>query len=103
MAAILPPATTPDAATLARPGAARAWEAARKFEAMALGQFLAPMFESVDRTGSPFGGGAGERVWRPMLVQQMAERIAAQGGLGLAMPVFTEMLRMQEQAGQEPA
>jgi Rod binding domain-containing protein len=91
----------PDAATLARPGAAKAWQAAKAFEAMALGQFLAPMFETVDPAKSLFGGGAGESVWRPMLVNQMAKQVAAQGGLGLAMPVFSQLLRMQE--GKAPA
>lgn len=100
---LAPTTNMPDAATLARPGAAKAWQAAQRFEAVALGQFLAPMFETVDRTGSLFGGGAGEAVWRPMLVQQMAQQVAAQGGLGLAMPVFREMLRMQEQRSEVPA
>jgi Rod binding domain-containing protein len=36
-----------------------------------------------------------------MLVQQMARQVAAHGGLGLAMPVFTQMLRMQEKTGQK--
>lgn len=100
---VSPAGATPDAATLARPGAAKAWRAAQDFEAMALGQFLAPMFNTVDTAKSVFGGGAGEAAWRPMLVQQMAKQVAAHGGLGLAMPVFTQMLRMQEAAKKEPA
>jgi Rod binding domain-containing protein len=99
---LLPPGgAVPDAATLARPGAAKTWHAAQDFEAMALGQFLAPMFGTVDTSKSVFGGGDGEAAWKPMLVQQMARQVAAHGGLGLAMPVFTQMLRMQEQ--KEPA
>ena len=98
-----PIGAAPDAATLAEPGAAKAWRAAREFEAMALAQFLAPMFETVDPAKSLFGGGAGERVWRPMLVSQVAKQVAEQGGLGLATPVFRQMLRMQEQARKEPA
>lgn len=98
-----PAGATPDAATLARPGAAKTWQAAQDFEAMALGQFLAPMFDTVDTSKSVFSGGDGEAAWKPVLVQQMAKQVAAHGGLGLAMPVFTQMLRMQEQVKKEPA
>jgi Rod binding domain-containing protein len=100
---LAPAGAAPDAATLARPGAAKTWKAAQEFEAMALGQFLAPMFDTVDTARLVFGGGAGEAAWKPMLVQQMAKQIAAHGGLGLAMPVFNQMLRLQETAQKEPA
>src|SRR5271163_517030 len=86
----------PDAAALARPDVAKAWKAAQDFEAMALGQFLAPMFDTVDTSKSMFGGGDGEAAWRPMLTQEMAKNIARHGGLGLAVPVFHQMLRQQE-------
>jgi flagellar protein FlgJ len=102
--ALLPPAAgTPDPATLAKPGVAKLWKAAQDFEAMALGQFLAPMFDTVDTSKNVLGGGAGESAWRPMLTQEMARQVAAHGGLGLAVPVFNQMLRMQEQAGKETA
>jgi flagellar protein FlgJ len=99
MAAILTAAAgAPDAATLARPGAAKMWKAAQEFEAMAIGQFLAPMFNTVDLSKTKLGGGEGESAWRPMLTQEMARHVASHGGLGLAVPVFNQMLRMQEQA-----
>jgi peptidoglycan hydrolase FlgJ len=71
-------------------------KAAQDFEAMALGELLQPMFDTVDTAHGPFGGGDGEAAWRPMLVQEMAKQIAAHGGLGLARPVYAAMLRMQE-------
>jgi Rod binding domain-containing protein len=71
-------------------------KAAQDFEAMALGELLQPMFDTVDTAHSPFGGGDGEAAWRPMLVQEMAKQIAASGGLGLARPLYAAMLRMQE-------
>lgn len=71
-------------------------KAAQDFEAMALGQLLKPMFETVDQSKGLFGGGAGEQAWRPMMVQEMAKNIAKAGGLGLARPVLQQMLRMQE-------
>jgi Rod binding domain-containing protein len=71
-------------------------KAARDFEAMAIGQLLQPMFDTVDTAHSQFGGGAGEAAWRPMMVQEIAKQIAGHGGLGLAKPVYDAMLRMQE-------
>jgi flagellar protein FlgJ len=72
------------------------WKTARDFEAMALGEFLKPMFGTIDSKKNPFGGGEGETTWRPMLVDEIAKQIAATGGLGLAGPVHDAMLRMQE-------
>ena len=63
---------------------------------MALNQLLAPMFETVDTSRGPFGGGEGEQAWKPLMVQEMAKGIARAGGLGLAKPVMEQMLRMQE-------
>jgi len=71
-------------------------KAAQDFEAMAIGQLLQPMFDTVDTANSAFGGGSGEEAWKPMLVQEIAKQIAAHGGLGLAKPVYDAMLRMQE-------
>lgn len=77
---------------------AKLWQAARDFEAMAIGQLLQPMFETIDVKHSPFGGGEAESTWRPMLVDAIARQMAAHGGIGLAVPVFNAMLRAQEQA-----
>ena len=74
---------------------ARMQKAAREFEANALGQLLEPMFNTVDLSKSTFGGGPGEATWRPM-VQEMAKSIAKGGGIGIAQPVLTQMIRMQE-------
>jgi Rod binding domain-containing protein len=72
--------------------------AAKDFEAMALGQLLAPMFNTVDTAHSPFGGGEAEATLKPLLIDAIAKHIAAHGGLGLAAPVFASMLRTQEAA-----
>lgn len=90
------PAAGPDPAKLAMPGGARAWKAAQDFEAMTLGAMLAPMFETLDLSKSPFGGGEAEKTWQPMLVDAIGRQMAKAGGLGLAVPVFNQMLRMQE-------
>lgn len=88
----------PDATELAQPDRARAWKTAQDFEAMTLGQFLGPMFETVKPQDGLFGGGSAEETWRPMMTQELAKQIAKSGGLGLAVPVYRQMLLIQEQA-----
>lgn len=75
---------------------AKAWRAAHEFEAMAIGQMLQPMFATVDTASGPFGGGEAENSWKPMMVDAIGKSMAAHGGIGLATPVFAEMLRAQE-------
>ena len=94
-------AQQPDPAKLATPEGQKSWKAAQQFEAMALGALLQPMFDTLDTSKGPFGGGDGEKAWQPMLTQEMAKHMAAHGGLGLAVPVFNQMLRMQEMAGSK--
>ncbi len=74
----------------------RLWKAAQDFEAMAIGQLLQPMFSTVDMSGGSFGGGEGEKNFQPMLVTEMAKEVEQHGGLGLAKPIYDEMLKMQE-------
>jgi len=89
----------PAASTLPPAQTAKLWQAARDFEAMAIGQLLQPMFDTVDTAHAAFGGGAAEATWRPMLVDAIGKQMAASGGIGLAVPVFNAMLRKQEQIG----
>ena len=89
--------------TLAPAQVQKAWKAAQDFEAMTLNQFLAPMFDTIDTAGGPFGGGQGESAWKPMLIESIAKQMSKSGGLGLAQPVFRQMIQMQEAAqGQKP-
>lgn len=67
---------------------------AEEFEAVFLSEMLSPMFEALDTEGLG-GGGMGERIFRPMLVQRYAEAIAQAGGVGVADAVMQEMLRLQ--------
>lgn len=75
---------------------AKAQKSARDFEAMTIGQMLAPMFNTIDSKHSLFGGGDGEEAWKPMLINEIGKKIAEGGGFGLAKPILAEMLRMQE-------
>lgn len=68
--------------------------AAEEFEAVFISEMLAPMFEGLDTDGLG-GGGMGEQIFRPMLVERYAEAIARAGGVGIADAVVREMLRMQ--------
>ena len=92
---MIPLQTTP-ASTLPPQQVAKIGKAAHEFEAMAIGQLLQPMFDTVDESKGMFGGGEAEAQWKPMLVTAMAKNMAANGGLGLAQPIMQQMLRMQE-------
>ena len=87
---------TTQASTLPPQQVAKIGKAAQEFEAMAIGQLLQPMFDTVDQSKGMFGGGAGEAQWKPMMVSTLAKHMAAHGGLGLAQPVMQQMIRMQE-------
>ncbi len=95
----LPPAAAP-VTTLPPATVARLAATAQRFEAQAIGQLLQPMFDTVDTSSGPFGGGAGEQTWRPMMVSEIAKRIAAAGGIGLAAPVLQALIHAQEQKEQ---
>ena len=99
-------ATPPASADADAPLDPKIWQAAQKFEAMAIGQLLGPMFDTVDLSKSKFGGGQGEAAWKPMLVDAIGKQIEAHGGFGLAQPIYAAMLRAQEgrtQTGTAPA
>lgn len=98
-----PPARAITAADLAA-APPRLRQAARDFEAQAMAQLLQPAFATLDAGRGPFGGGAAEAQWRPMLVEAMAKQAVRAGqGIGLADAVLREMLRRQAaQATEEP-
>jgi Rod binding domain-containing protein len=75
---------------------AKIQKSAEDFTAVALGEMLTPMFDTMDATGGNFGGGGGEAAWKPMLVQEFAKAMAHQGGLGLTTQVAQAMLALQE-------
>ncbi|MEZ5970180.1 MAG: rod-binding protein [Hyphomonadaceae bacterium] len=69
--------------------------AAQEFESVFLSEMLAPMFEGLDTDGLG-GGGMGEQIFRPMLVERYAESISRSGGVGIAESVVQEFMRMQQ-------
>ena len=76
---------------------AAAAKAAQDFEAMFLAQMLKPMFAGIETEGF-FGGGAGEKAYRSMMVDEYGKAIAKAGGVGIAEQVKAEMLKLQEVA-----
>ena len=72
----------------------RARHAANEFEAVFLNEMLAPMFEGLSTDGLG-GGGEGEEMFRPMLIDQYAKAIQHAGGIGIADQIVAELNRMQ--------
>jgi len=71
--------------------------AAEEFEAVFLSEMLAPMFNGLETDGLG-GGGMGEEIFRPMLIERYAEALTRAGGVGIAESVIQEMLRIQTAA-----
>lgn len=90
----LPTAPTP------QQGADEARRAAEEFESVFLAEMLAPMFEGLSTDGLG-GGGMGEQMFRPMLVERYAESITRAGGVGIADSIVRELMRMQEAQATE--
>lgn len=70
-------------------------EAAVDFEAFFLSQMFSEMFAGIE-TDPVFGGGAGEDVFRSMMIQQFGKSVAQSGGIGIADAVMREMIALQE-------
>lgn len=98
---ILPPAPLEGPSVLPDAQMEEMRRAAQDFESMVLRELLGPMFEALDTEGLG-GGGAGERMFRPMLVGEYAEGMANRGGIGLADYVLAELVRLQTQGGSAP-
>lgn len=71
-------------------------KAAEEFEALFLSQMLESMFKDVPTGGLTGGGGAGEEIWRSMILQEYGKTLAASGGVGIADMVTRELMRLQE-------
>ena len=83
--------------TVANAASDKIRETAEAFESTVLAQMMKPMFEGLSTDG-PFGGGHAEQTWRSFMVDEMAKKTVAAGGIGLAVSVMSEMLKMQEQS-----
>lgn len=70
--------------------------AAREFEAVFIGQMLNHMFEGVGKDPM-FGGGAGEDMFRSMLIQEYGKKMASGKGIGISDQMQKMMIQMQQQ------
>jgi Rod binding domain-containing protein len=75
---------------------AQAQKIGRDFEAIFMSQMMQQMFASVPTDGW-FGGGSGEEMFRPMLIDQYGKLVANHGnGIGIADAVARTLLQAQE-------
>jgi flagellar protein FlgJ len=75
---------------------------AKQLEGVFLNTLTKQMFSSI-KTDGTFGGGFGEETWRGMQSEQMANNIAAAGGIGLADQITHSLLDVQEAAQNLPS
>lgn len=79
-----------------KPSKAEVEKVAVEFEAMFLSAMLQPMFDKLKTGSGLFGGGHGEDMFRPMLVDEYAKSMAKSGQVGIAKSIRDQMLRLQE-------
>jgi Rod binding domain-containing protein len=74
-------------------------EGAQEFEGIFIAQMLETAWSTVPTDGVT-GGGMGESIFRSLMIQDIGQQMARQGGIGLAPHIQTELLKMQE--GRKP-
>jgi Rod binding domain-containing protein len=92
LAPATPAAAAPSAAEMAKRGQIK--QTSQKFESAFLSVMLQQMFDGTE-TAAPFGGGVGDQMFKSFLTEAMANKMVANGGIGLAASVQREMLKMQ--------
>ncbi len=75
---------------------AAAQNAAQEFEAFFLMQTLQQMFAGIGQDPL-FGGGAGEEMFKSLLIQEYSTELAKAGGIGLADQVLGELIKTQSE------
>ena len=70
-------------------------KAAKEFESVFISEFMGQMFEGISTDGE-FGGGEGEAMFRPLLLDEYSKQLTAQGGFGLSQAVTRQLLQTQE-------
>lgn len=71
---------------------------AQDFEGVFLNTLFKEMFSSLKTDQSAMGGGFAEDTWRGIQAERMADAVAADGGVGIADDVYSDLLAVQEQA-----
>ncbi len=70
-------------------------KAAQSFEAVFISQMFGHMFEGVGKD-TLFGGGQGEEMFRPMMLDEYGKLVAQKGGIGIADAVLRTLISQQE-------
>ncbi|MFN8949503.1 MAG: rod-binding protein [Alphaproteobacteria bacterium] len=70
-------------------------DGAREFEGIFISQMLETAWSTVPTDGMT-GGGMGEEIFRSLMIQDIGQQMARQGGIGLAPHIHAELLKMQE-------
>jgi Rod binding domain-containing protein len=70
-------------------------EGAREFEGIFIAQMLETAWSTVPTDGMT-DGGMGESIFRSLMIQDIGQQMARQGGIGLAPHIHAELLKMQE-------
>lgn len=78
--------------------AVAAQKAAKEFEGVFISQFLGQMFEGIPTDG-PFGGGAGEEMFRSLMLDQYGKGIAQSGGFGLSDAIARSLIEHRAARG----
>ena len=72
-------------------------KAAREFEAAQLSALFQTMVDNLQGDG-PLGDGPAGGAFRSLLVDEMAQGTVARGGIGIAAPVYHQLLALQGRA-----
>ena len=75
---------------------AAAEQAAREFESFFLMQTMQEMFAGIGQDPL-FGGGAGEEMFKSLLIQVYSTELTKAGGIGLADQVLGELIKTQSE------
>ena len=86
------PLTPPPGATS---DVSKADKASKEYESVFISQFLGSMFSSIPTDGIT-GGGAGEEMFRSLMIDQYAKSIENEGGFGIAAQMKAELLKHQQ-------
>jgi flagellar protein FlgJ len=71
-------------------------DTAQQFESVFLTNMFEEMFSGIQEQDGPLGAGEAQSAWRSMLVEEYANTVAKNGGIGVAEHVQRELIALQE-------
>jgi peptidoglycan hydrolase FlgJ len=71
---------------------------AEDLEGVFLNTLFKEIFSSLKSDESAMGGGFAEETWRGIQAERMSDAVAADGGVGIAHAIYTDLLAVQERA-----